>query len=43
MHQRELGKRSVCTETAKKAYYIALPDKARAVIPAVVSLIVQQR
>lgn len=34
--------KNVCIETAKNAYYITLPNKALAVIPAVISLIVQQ-
>ena len=42
VQQWELGKKSVCTETAKKAYSITLPNKAQAVIPAVISLTVQQ-
>lgn len=41
-HQWDLGIKVFALETAKKAYYITLPNKAQAVIPAVICLVVQQ-
>lgn len=43
MHQWELGKKKgVCIKTARSAHYITLPNKAQAIILAVINLIVQQ-